>query len=134
MKPPPATCAGGGITAFEGPPNEVVPFIRRADLGLVIYEPYSENYRCALPNGFFQTVAAGLPVIRGALPEIERAIDERPVGARLDRLDPPSLAAAILDCAGQLPELRSTVAAVARELRWEEEEARLRCLIDEVLG
>ena len=42
-------------------PNEVVPAIRSADVGLVLYAPYSENYRNALPNGFFQVVAAGLP-------------------------------------------------------------------------
>ena len=45
-------------------PDEIVPTIRTADLGLVLYEPYSENYRYALPNGFFQLVAAGLPIVR----------------------------------------------------------------------
>ena len=51
-----------------------MPTIRTADLGLVLYEPYSENYRYALPNGFFQLVAAGLPIVRGQLQEIEAAI------------------------------------------------------------
>jgi hypothetical protein len=110
----------------------VVPFIRTADLGLVIYEPYSANYRYALPNGFFQVIAAGLPLVRAALPEIEAAIGRRPVGARLDRLDPPSLAAAILRCAEDTAGLRSAVAVLARELRWEAESLRLNGLVDEI--
>jgi hypothetical protein len=110
----------------------VVPFIRTADLGLVIYEPYSVNYRYALPNGFFQVIAAGLPLVRAALPEIEAAIGRHAVGARLDRLDPPSLAAAILRCAEETAGLRAAVAALARELRWETEALRLCCLVDEI--
>src|SRR5438874_3396916 len=113
-------------------PNQVVPFIRTADLGLVIYEPYSANYRYALPNGFFQVIAAGLPLVRAVLPEIEAAIGRHPVGARLDRLDPPSLAAAILRCAEDTAGLRTAVAALARELRWETESLRLKRLVGEV--
>jgi glycosyltransferase involved in cell wall biosynthesis len=113
-------------------PNQVVRFIRTADLGLVIYEPYSANYRYALPNGFFQVIAAGLPLVRAALPEIEAAIGRHPVGARLDRLDPPSLAAAILRCAEDTAGLRSAVAVLARELRWEAESLRLNGLVDEI--
>jgi glycosyltransferase involved in cell wall biosynthesis len=113
-------------------PNQVVPFIRTADLGLVIYEPYSANYRHALPNGFFQVIAAGLPLVRAALPEIEAAIGRHPVGARLDRLDPPSLAAAIWRCAEDTAGLRTAVAALARELRWETESLRLNRLVEEV--
>lgn len=115
-------------------PNRVVPFIRSADVGLVIYEPYSDNYRYALPNGFFQVIAAGLPLARGALPEIEAAIGERDVGARLDRLDPPSLAAAILYCVEQASGLHSAVGTLARELRWEAEAVRLQHLVEHVLA
>jgi glycosyltransferase involved in cell wall biosynthesis len=115
-------------------PNQVIPFIRTADLGLVIYEPCSANYRYALPNGFFQVIAAGLPLVRAALPEIEAAIGRHAVGARLDRLDPPSLAAAILRCANDTAALRTAVAALARELRWETESPRLNRLVDEVTG
>jgi glycosyltransferase involved in cell wall biosynthesis len=113
-------------------PDEVVPAIRSADLGLVIYEPYSANYRYALPNGFFQVIAAGLPLVRAALPEIEAAIGRHAVGACLGRLDPPSLAAAILRCAEDAAGLRSAVATLARELRWETESLRLNRLVDEL--
>src|SRR5262249_25644380 len=64
-------------------PDKVVPAIRTADIGLVIYEPYSDNYRSALPNGFFQIIAAGLPLVRAPLPEIEAVIGGIRVGVCL---------------------------------------------------
>lgn len=115
-------------------PNAIVPAIRSADIGLVIYEPYSENYRHALPNGFFQVVAAGLPVVRAFLPEIEAAIGGRDVGVCLNRLDPAALAQAIAKCADDNGMLRASAAALAQELRWEREAFRLRQLLDNMLA
>jgi glycosyltransferase involved in cell wall biosynthesis len=111
-------------------PNEVVPSIRSADVGLMIYKPYSENYRYALPNGFFQIVAAGLPIVRAPLPEIEATIGHRPVGVCLARLDPVTLAQAIVRCADEAQPHRANAAALARDLRWEIEAARLSRIID----
>ena len=115
-------------------PNEIVPFIAGADLGLVLYEPCSDNYRAALPNGFFQVVAAGLPGVRGVLPEIEAAIAGRAVGIPLPTLDAPSLAAAVADCAARAAALRPAVAALAQELSWEAESARLFRLVEHLLA
>jgi glycosyltransferase involved in cell wall biosynthesis len=114
-------------------PTRIVPFIRSADIGLVIYEPYSQNYRSALPNGFFQIVAAGLPLVRAPLPEIEATISGRVIGVCLERCDAPSLAKAILQCAEDQQVLRRNSAALARELRWELESRRLQSLISDVL-
>jgi hypothetical protein len=115
------------------PPDEVVPFIRSADLGLVIYECYSDNSRWMLPNGLFQVIAAGLPLLRGHLPEIEATIGGRPVGVCLERLEPQPLAAAVQHCTAAAPELRAAAAALGRELRWERETVRLHRLLDAVL-
>jgi glycosyltransferase involved in cell wall biosynthesis len=114
-------------------PNRIVPFIRSADLGLVIYEPYSENYRCALPNGFFQTIAAGLPLVRLPLPEIEAAIAGRDVGVCIERADAPTLARAILRCADDQETFRRSTAALSQQLRWEHESRRLQRLVEDVL-
>jgi glycosyltransferase involved in cell wall biosynthesis len=115
-------------------PDAIVPSIRSADIGLVIYELYSENYRHALPNGFFQIVAAGLPIVRAPLPEIEATIGRRPVGVCLMRLDPVTLAQAIVRCADDAEAYHANAAALARELRWRAEAARLRQLIDGLLA
>jgi glycosyltransferase involved in cell wall biosynthesis len=115
-------------------PNRVVPFISSADIGLVIYTPYSENYRCALPNGFFQTVAAGLPLVRMPLPEIEATIAGRTIGICLERSDPPTLARALSRCAEESRTFRGNATALAQTLRWELEGRRLQRLVADVLG
>ncbi|MGD0023428.1 MAG: hypothetical protein ABSC37_02215, partial [Xanthobacteraceae bacterium] len=96
-------------------------------------EPYSENYRYALPNGFFQLVAAGLPIVRGELAEIEAAIGGHSIGSCLPRLEPDALAQAMLRCVEDQVAFRTNVAALARTLRWESEARRLRRLIDTIL-
>ncbi|HEY1301758.1 MAG TPA: glycosyltransferase [Stellaceae bacterium] len=116
------------------PPDEIVPAIRSADIGLVIYEPRSENYRAALPNGFFQVVAAGLPLVRRALPEIEAAIGGRAIGIAIERLEPEALAHAMLDCIAGADGFRADAAALAAELSWAGEARRLRRLIDALTG
>jgi glycosyltransferase involved in cell wall biosynthesis len=115
-------------------PVRIVPFIRSADLGLVIYEPYSENYRGALPNGFFQTIAAGLPLVRMPLPEIEAAIAGGRIGVCLEGADPSTLAGAILRSTEDQGAFRRNVAMLAQQLSWQRESGRLRRLIDDVLG
>ena len=115
-------------------PNEVVPAVRSADIGLVLYQPYSENYRCALPNGFFQVVAAGLPVVRAALPEIERVIGGRAIGRCIERFDPSELAQVICDCTDEVELLRPEVVRLARGLRWQDEARRLLRLVEGVMA
>ena len=114
-------------------PDRVVPAIRSADVGLVLYEPRSLNYRNALPNGFFQVVAACLPVVRAPLVEVENTIGDRRVGVCLDELSPTALAAAILQCSGDVGVFRAETIRLARELRWELEARRLACLFEEVM-
>jgi glycosyltransferase involved in cell wall biosynthesis len=125
----------GGRVHFASPvaPTEIVPFIRAADIGLLLYEPRSDNYRFALPNGFFQIIAAGLPLVRGSLPEVEAAIAGRPVGIRLEGLAPQPLAAAIGTCVAEPRPRRAASAELAAALSWSREVSRLYRLLDDVL-
>jgi glycosyltransferase involved in cell wall biosynthesis len=97
---------------------------------LVIYEAHSENYHWALPNGLFQLIAAGLPIVRGALPEIEGIIGVRQIGLCVPRLQPAELADAIIHCAANAEELGQNTAALGRELRWQTEAMRLKELVE----
>jgi glycosyltransferase involved in cell wall biosynthesis len=114
-------------------PDAIVPAVRSADLALMIYEKRSINYRHALPNGFFQAVAAGLPLVRARLVEIETVIGDRAIGMRLERLDPVELAEAVIRCLDDAPKLRKNIAALSRDLSWSAEARRLRTLIDRVM-
>ncbi len=79
-------------------------------------------------------MAAGLPLVRAPLLEIEAAISGRAIGIYLERCDPPSLAQAILHCIEDRQMLRRNSAALAHELRWELESRQLQSLIGNVLG
>ena len=114
-------------------PDEIVPTIRTADLGLVLYEPYSENYRYALPNGFFQLVAAGLPIVRGQLQEIEAAIGGHSIGYCLPQLEPVGIAQAISRSLKERDVLRANAEVLRRTLRWENEAMKLRQIIKLIL-
>jgi glycosyltransferase involved in cell wall biosynthesis len=86
-----------------------------------------------LPNGFFQLVAAGLPIVRAELPEIEAVIGGLGVGYCLPRLEPDGLAQAISRAIAERDLLRGNVVLLTRSLRWENEAKRLRRLIDTIV-
>lgn len=44
-------------------PTEIVPLAKEADFGILPYFALTDNYKYALPNGFFQMIAAQLPII-----------------------------------------------------------------------
>jgi hypothetical protein len=133
-----AACGvAGRVHAIEPvSPTEIVPFIRDADIGLVLYWPYSENFRNALPNGFFQVVSAGLPLIHGGLPEISRVCAEKSIGRQVELRQPERIAAALREWLVKPAIFRDQVlraAAAAEALTWEEEEAVLFQLVDGVV-
>ncbi|MCW5692473.1 MAG: hypothetical protein KIT48_08915 [Pseudolabrys sp.] len=114
-------------------PTEIVPSIRSASVGLVLYRPCSENYMNALPNGFFQLVAAGLPIVRGRLSQIEGAISTLDIGKCLCDLHPLALAEAVL-CTlrrQRLGLLNDNIAALSERLNWERERTKLADLLDQ---
>jgi glycosyltransferase involved in cell wall biosynthesis len=53
-------------------PNEVLEFTADADVGLVGVQDLCLSYRLSLPNKLFEYVAAGVPVMMPAYPEMER--------------------------------------------------------------
>ncbi len=53
------------------PAETIVPFIADVDAVLVLIHDHTANHRAALPNRFFQAIAATLPVLHsGSVPEI----------------------------------------------------------------
>jgi glycosyltransferase involved in cell wall biosynthesis len=119
------------------PPFEVVPFIQSADAAMVLYYPRSLNYQYALPNRFFQAVAAGLPLLYPGLPEVSRLAAEYRLGVQIDPLSPASIAAGILGLLGdprRLAEFRRNAERARQVLSWEQEEQTLAGVLDGVLG
>ena len=63
-------------TNFRSPVpfEKIVPTIAKYDIGLVIIEPTSLKLRYALPNKLFESIMAGLCIITGPSPEIEKIV------------------------------------------------------------
>ena len=113
-------------------PFEVVPFSASADAALILYYPRSLNYRYALPNGFFQGIAAGLPTLYPDLFEIRRLAETYNLGFLIDPKNPDSISNAILRLLN-MPSIRKDLAAGAikarQDLSWEREEKKLQSLV-----
>ncbi len=114
------------------PSREVVPFIRDADAGLVIYKSHSENYREALPNGFFQVLAAGLPIIYPALPQLVATIGTARVGLCVEAFTAASMAAALSTIVDTHRAAYPDTTTVASKFSWLDDERRLMALVGEV--
>ncbi|MCL4296059.1 MAG: glycosyltransferase [Anaerolineae bacterium] len=118
-------------------PDEVVPFIRSADVAVVLYYSKSVDYKYSLPNRFFQAIAAELPLLYPDLPEIKRIADKYEVGLQVDPQSPQSISAAIMQLINN-PQLalqyKRNLCLAKEELSWEHEEKVLQDLLREVIG
>lgn len=117
-------------------PTQVVPFIGDADAGVVIYRPVIRSVERCLPNGFFQCVAAHLPMlVPGDLPEIVLHAPETTLTMNAD--DPVDIARcllAMIDTRDRGTSLGAQSGVPKDDLSWEDEELVLLGLIDELLG
>ncbi len=115
-------------------PSEVVPFVRSADAALVLYYALSVNIEYCLPNGFFQAIAAELPLLYPELTEIRRLSETYGVGLPIVPREAASIEAGVLallsqSCA-ERQALRERLAVASDALSWEREELRLRDMLD----
>jgi glycosyltransferase involved in cell wall biosynthesis len=117
--------------------EQMVAYVADADAAALLYWGHSANTRYILPNGFFQSVAAGLPLLYPDLPELTRLVGGRNLGWCIDPRDRLSLTLtltallALDDVARQA--VRAEVAAVASTLTWEGEESVLASLTETIL-
>jgi glycosyltransferase involved in cell wall biosynthesis len=117
-------------------PYEVVPFIRSADASLILYYPHTRNYVNCLPNGFFQSVAAELPLLYPELPEIKKLAEQYELGISIDPQQSESIRTAVEELSGnpkRVQAYRQNLQRAKQELSWEREEVVLRELLTEVL-
>ncbi len=111
------------------PPDELLPWVASADVGVMPNQPRTLNERLSTPNKLFESLAAGLPVVSSDFPE-RRAIilddPAGPLGAVCDPTDPAALAGALAGLLGLPPAeraaLRARVLAAAHaRYTWEQQ-------------
>lgn len=114
-------------------PFEVVPFIQSADASLILYYARSPNYQNCLPNGFFQSIAAELPLLYPELPEINRIARQYSLGIPINSLDPESIRSGVIQLMADSKQFSKSLRVAKEELSWEREEIILRELLSRVL-
>jgi len=118
-------------------PFEVVPFIESADASLILYYPRSINYLNCLPNGFFQAIASGLPLLYPELPELRNIAEQYHLGLPIDPLSPESIRAAVTELirnTDRLAEYKKNARLAGQMLSWEREERILSDLLHHTLN
>jgi glycosyltransferase involved in cell wall biosynthesis len=118
-------------------PFEIVPFIKDANTALVLYHPLSVNDKNALPNKFFQSVAALLPVLYPTLPEILKVTSKYQIGLPIEPLSPDSISDGVLSIMqkDESNELYiQNLQKASQEFCWEVEEKHLVKLVDKLIG
>lgn len=118
-------------------PEEVVPFIKDADAALLPYISISLNYEHCLPNGLFQAVAAGLPLLYPELTDIRALAEEYGFGLPVDLRSGTSVRDAVsvlLEDTSRRTALRHASRVASSSLSWEKEEGILRDLVAGLLG
>jgi glycosyltransferase involved in cell wall biosynthesis len=112
--------AGRHFTLPAVHPDELLAWTASADVSLVALPPVSVNQRQSTPNKFWESLAAGTPVVIGpGLELMERLVREHQLGAVAASLRPDDLAAALMGVLDVTPEearaRRSRIAALAAE-------------------
>jgi glycosyltransferase involved in cell wall biosynthesis len=111
------------------PPDRVAATASEADLGLLVFQQGSLNFKYALPSKLFSSIHAGIPVVASAgYGEIVGIIDRYGVGVVCPSNDPRTLAAVIRDVLvdrQRYERMRANAHEAARELNWANESERL---------
>jgi glycosyltransferase involved in cell wall biosynthesis len=121
------------LTVFPVNPFNISSTLSQTDAAVVLTSP---DYQIALPNKFFEAVAAGVPIVGTALPEVRALIERYDLGTICNPADPASIAEALMRVLAPENHARFKANSLkARdELTWESEEQKLVALYRGILG
>ncbi|MGL3209592.1 glycosyltransferase [Bradyrhizobium sp. BR 1433] len=118
-------------------PQEIVPVAASADVAVLLYFKRTIQYPNILPNGFFQSVAAGLPLVYPDLEQIRRVAERHKLGIMANAQDANEIRSA-LQLLVENDEVRETfrenVRVSRQELCWAYEERTLEPLLNRHLS
>ncbi len=116
-------------------PDEVVAFLRTADIGLI---PMLRcpSHELALPSKLFEYAFAGLPVIASDLPSVQELVDRTRIGEVFVAADPGDLVAKVRVVLGDLDSYRERVAdpSYQQDVSWAGQATKLRAVYAELTG
>jgi len=118
-------------------PGEIVPLLCETDAVALPYAPQNSHYENALPNGFFQSVAARVPLLYPPLGQITNEIGDEKIGIPFDPRDVEETLTALSKIRTDSrfrSECRCALEAFAPTLDWEHEAQILMPLVEEALS
>lgn len=124
---------GGRLHVVDAaPPDELLPWVASADVGVVAIHRSSLNHWLSTPNKLFECIAVGTPVVASDFPEIRRVVmdPDGPLGVLCDPAEVSEVARSILSIVDGEPAAREALRArclrAAHERwNWETESAKL---------
>jgi glycosyltransferase involved in cell wall biosynthesis len=113
---------GARVHILPALPAPAVPaFLRSADAAVIYLHPVSLNMRYALPNKFFEAVAAGLPLAVSDGEEFRPLVERYGLGALFDAGDAPAAVAAVRTVLRDKPRYQAAARRAAEQLSWQRE-------------
>lgn len=114
------------------PLDEIVPVLKQCDLGILPYFAYTYNYQYCLPNGFFQIIAAELPILfSNDVEEIVKLNQQFNFGKSVNLNDSQKLLDSIQEMLipNVYAQFKENLDFAKKELSWEKEEMILKELL-----
>ena len=120
------------------PVAELKDYIGAVDVELVLIEgKYCVSYEYSLPNKFFESIQACVPMICANLPEMGRIVQQWDIGLLVHEDDAKSVADAVMELRNDkslYDRLKKNMGKAKEELCWEKESLKLNLAIQEVAG
>jgi glycosyltransferase involved in cell wall biosynthesis len=108
--------------------QELMRYTKSADAGLSLDRNTNLNYSFSLPNKLFDYLSAGIPVIAGSLPEVDKIIHEFNSGIIIDMVTPDNIKQAIVSLRDNpeiLNKLKANAVIASGNITWELESEKI---------
>ena len=109
--------------------HDILPnYTQKADVGIVLEEPFGKSFEFSLPNKLFDYIQAELPIVSGNLPEIKHVVEKYKVGVIIKNYEPKEIAKAIknlLENNSLIEEIKQHQREAKKVLNWENETRKL---------
>jgi glycosyltransferase involved in cell wall biosynthesis len=132
--------AGRHVTLPPVHPDDVPVWTASADASILAVPANSLNQRLSTPNKFWESLAAGTPMVVGRdLEVMRRIVEEEGIGATADPLDPADLARALRELLDASPADRAArraraLAAARDRYNWETAVEPYLAVVDRLMG
>lgn len=108
--------------------NDLISHASKADIGIVLFEATSLNYKFALPNKFFEYAMAGLPILASNIDTLKYYIEKYNIGKTVNPQNTQEIADTIKDMLvdnNKLKKWKYNCLQMSKECNWEQESIKL---------